>query len=75
MDRVEEVTALDREVAAVGREVAAVDLEEEDLQGEDVDVILDENEVAKDMAYCDVGCVVPSPTQDLLAYSVDELCS
>ena len=46
-------------------------VEEEDLQGEDVDVILDENEVAKDMTYCDVGCVVPSPTQDLLAYSVD----
>jgi len=41
------------------------------LQGENIDVILDENDVAKDLAHCDVGCVVPSPSENLVAYAVD----
>ena len=44
---------------------------EEDLQGDNVQVILDENEVAKGQSYCDVGGVLPSPSQSLLAYAVD----
>jgi len=44
---------------------------EEDLQGDGVEVVLDENEVAKGLAHCDVGCVTPSPSGRLVAYSVD----
>ena len=40
-------------------------------EGDGEEVILDENEVAKDKSYCDVGCVLVSPTQQLLAYSTD----
>ena len=34
-------------------------------------VILDENVLAEGQEYCDVGAVVPSPSNNLLAYSVD----
>ena len=35
------------------------------------EVILDENVLAKGLDYCDVNSVVPSPSNNLLAYSVD----
>ena len=35
------------------------------------DVVLDVNDVAKDMKYCDLGGFNPSPTHDVLAYSID----
>jgi oligopeptidase B len=44
---------------------------EEDLQGDNIEVVLDENEVAEGKSYCDVGAVSPSPSHNLLAYAVD----
>lgn len=34
-------------------------------------VLINENELAKGLKHCDVGCVEPSPSHNLLAYSVD----
>ena len=34
-------------------------------------LILDENKIAETHDYCDVGVVLPSPNEDLLAYTVD----
>jgi oligopeptidase B len=34
-------------------------------------IILDENELAKEKDYCDVGMCEPSPSHKLLAYAVD----
>ena len=36
-----------------------------------VEIVLDVNEVAKDMKYCSLGGFKPSPTHDVLAYAVD----
>ena len=36
-----------------------------------VETVLDVNEVAKDMKYCSLGGFKPSPTHDVLAYSID----
>ena len=36
-----------------------------------MEIVLDVNEVAKDMKYCSLGGFKPSPTHDVLAYAVD----
>lgn len=43
--------------------VSGVDMEEQ--------VVLDENELATDKDYCDIGACEPSPSHNLLAYAAD----
>eukprot|EP00188_Purpureofilum_apyrenoidigerum_P002166 Plantae.Rhodophyta-Purpureofilum_apyrenoidigerum.ctg2312.p1 GENE.Plantae.Rhodophyta-Purpureofilum_apyrenoidigerum.ctg2312~~Plantae.Rhodophyta-Purpureofilum_apyrenoidigerum.ctg2312.p1 ORF type:complete len:749 (+),score=156.12 Plantae.Rhodophyta-Purpureofilum_apyrenoidigerum.ctg2312:1275-3521(+) len=41
------------------------------LHSGDEQILLDENVLAKGQKHCDIGAVMPSPSHELLAYSVD----